>query len=214
MEVRLWWMLMLSVVCVSVDCQRSEKLTQNSCAVKQTCHDCIQTPSCAWCAQPQGFEDRQRCYQPNGNPRVQCEKSYIVDPGNEFRVIEQRRLSKGKYSGNGYSTNTATSSSSSSSSSSPNHEAVQISPQRVSLKIRINEAYRMTVHYAQAEDYPVDLYYLMDLSNSMRDDKEKLSSLGDVLAKRMQNITSNFRLGFGSFVDKAVMPYVSTAPIQ
>jgi len=68
------------------------------------------------------------------------------------------------------------------------------------------------VNYAQAEDYPVDLYYLMDLSNSMEDDKEKLSALGNLLAESMRNITSNFRLGFGSFVDKVVMPYVNTMP--
>lgn len=70
----------------------------------------------------------------------------------------------------------------------------------------------MTVNYAQAEDYPVDLYYLMDLSKSMEDDKEKLSYLGDKLSDTMRNITSNFRLGFGSFVDKVLMPYVSTVP--
>ena len=58
----------------------------------------------------------------------------------------------------------------------------------------------------------MDLYYLMDLSKSMEDDKEKLSALGDLLAETMQNLTSNFRLGFGSFVDKVVMPYVSTVP--
>lgn len=46
----------------------------------------------------------------------------------------------------------------------------------------------------------------------MEDDKEKLSKLGDLLAATMQNITSNFKLGFGSFVDKVVMPYVSTVP--
>ncbi len=40
--------------------------------------------------------------------------------------------------------------------------------------------------YSQAEDYPVDLYYLMDLSKSMEDDKEKLSALGDLLAATMQ----------------------------
>merc|ERR1719297_174751 len=28
----------------------------------------------------------------------------------------------------------------------------------------------------------------------------------------MERLTSNFRLGFGSFVDKVVMPYVSTVP--
>lgn len=66
--------------------------------------------------------------------------------------------------------------------------------------------------YSQAEDYPVDLYYLMDLSKSMEDDKAKLSQLGDTLAMRMRDITTNFRLGFGSFVDKVLMPYVSTVP--
>lgn len=34
------------------------------------------------------------------------------------------------------------------------------------------------MQYRQAEDYPVDLYYLMDLSNSMSDDKDKLALLG------------------------------------
>jgi protocadherin alpha len=75
-----------------------------------------------------------------------------------------------------------------------------------------DEAYRFTVSYSQAQDYPVDLYYLMDLSKSMEDDKEKLSVLGDLLVESMQKITSDFRLGFGSFVDKVVMPYVSTVP--
>jgi len=70
----------------------------------------------------------------------------------------------------------------------------------------------MDVKYAQAQDYPVDLYYLMDLSKSMEDDKDKLSSLGNTLAEAMQNMTRDFKLGFGSFVDKVVMPYVSTVP--
>lgn len=52
----------------------------------------------------------------------------------------------------------------------------------------------------------------MDLSKSMEDDKEKLSNLGDLLTANMRKITSNFRLGFGSFVDKVLMPYVSTVP--
>lgn len=52
----------------------------------------------------------------------------------------------------------------------------------------------------------------MDLSKSMEDDKAKLSALGDTLTSTMKRITSNFRLGFGSFVDKVLMPYVSTVP--
>lgn len=109
---------------------------------------------------------------------------------------------------------------------------VQVSPQNVKLKLRVGEFYwktfnphaakltftildekhLLTVKYGQAVDYPVDLYYLMDLSKSMEDDKEKLSHLGDLLSDTMRNITSNFRLGFGSFVDKVLMPYVSTVP--
>lgn len=75
-----------------------------------------------------------------------------------------------------------------------------------------DEAFRFNVNYAQAEDYPVDLYYLMDLSKSMEDDKTILSTLGADLASEMRKITSNFKLGFGSFVDKVLMPYVSTVP--
>uniref|UniRef100_T1JNB0 Integrin beta n=1 Tax=Strigamia maritima TaxID=126957 RepID=T1JNB0_STRMM len=52
----------------------------------------------------------------------------------------------------------------------------------------------------------------MDLTYSMRDDKKKLSELGNLLADSISNLTRNFRLGFGSFVDKVVLPYVSTLP--
>lgn len=62
------------------------------------------------------------------------------------------------------------------------------------------------------EDYPVDLYYLLDLSKSMQDDLVLLRALGQQLGQSMQNITRDFRLGFGSFVDKTVTPYISTVP--
>lgn len=70
----------------------------------------------------------------------------------------------------------------------------------------------MTLKYSQAEGYPVDLYYLMDLSASMEDSRNLLSELGHELADAMRNLTSNFRLGFGSFVDKVVLPMTSTQP--
>lgn len=65
----------------------------------------------------------------------------------------------------------------------------------------------MNVQFGLDTDAPVDLYYLMDLSNSMKDDKEKLAKLGVQLTQRMREITTNFRLGFGSFVDKPILPY-------
>lgn len=62
------------------------------------------------------------------------------------------------------------------------------------------------------EDYPVDLYYLMDLSLSMKDDLDTIRNLGTKLAQEMGKLTSNFRLGFGSFVDKNMSPFSYTAP--
>lgn len=66
----------------------------------------------------------------------------------------------------------------------------------------------------QVEDYPVDLYYLMDLSFSMKDDLERLRTLGNELAATMGRTTSNLRMGFGAFVDKTVSPYMYTYPAE
>ncbi|XP_077302935.1 position-specific antigen beta subunit myospheroid isoform X2 [Arctopsyche grandis] len=198
----------------------------NPCTAKATCHECIQTSSCAWCFQAD-FGDKPRCFQPSMTSiSGGCEEAYIFSPDNRLTKLENRELSKGSASGSGMMSSSGSMSGSMSGSgsmsssggswghsgSSASGEIVQISPQRVKLELRINEVYKMNVRYAQAEDYPVDLYYLMDLSKSMQDDKEKLSALGDLLSESMKNITSNFKLGFGSFVDKVVMPYVSTVP--
>lgn len=89
---------------------------------------------------------------------------------------------------------------------------MQLRPQKIKLSLRKGEEYKFSFQYAQAENYPVDLYYIMDLSASMEEHREKLAKLGDKLARTMRNITNNFRLGFGSFVDKVDLPFVSTVP--
>ena len=57
-------------------------------------------------------------------------------------------------------------------------EFVQISPQRIKLKLRPGIDFEFSFEVAQSKDYPVDLYYLMDLSNSMSDDKETIVRMG------------------------------------
>ena len=64
----------------------------------------------------------------------------------------------------------------------------------------------------QTEDYPVDIYYLMDLSASMIDDLETIKDLGSSLSREMTKLTSRFRLGFGSFVEKPVLPFIKITP--
>lgn len=58
----------------------------------------------------------------------------------------------------------------------------------------------------------MDLYYLMDLSASMERYRDDLVLLGTQLAEAMQNLTSNFHIGFGSFVDKVILPMTNTQP--
>ncbi|XP_037807558.1 integrin beta-PS isoform X1 [Lucilia sericata] len=234
---RLYTLALLAFVftcCVfSVEAQLAGKLIQNPCVNKRTCHECIQTQSCAWCMQPD-HGDKPRCFQ-HSYSNV-CPEEFIWNPDTVQSFTINRELTRAGYAagaaggqmsyGGSYYANSSYSSSSSGSYSGSygasgaagaagsfsGSDIVQISPQRVSLKLRINEVHSLNMRYSQAEDYPVDLYYLMDLSKSMEDDKEKLSALGDLLSETMRNITSNFRLGFGSFVDKVLMPYVSTIP--
>ncbi|CAH6779582.1 Itgb8 [Phodopus roborovskii] len=60
--------------------------------------------------------------------------------------------------------------------------------------------------------YPVDLYYLVDVSASMHNNIEKLNYIGNDLSKKMAFFSRDFRLGFGSYVDKTVSPYISIHP--
>ncbi|XP_013146028.1 PREDICTED: integrin beta-PS [Papilio polytes] len=216
--------------CLLATCwaQRAEQLlAQNPCSSKTICSDCIRTAFCAWCFAPEF--NGPRCF----NPAVEggtggCDEAYIFNPDNQ-RTLDpmfNKELTRARGRiGAGMESSFYEESYSSSSTSIKSgsgymagggaafgENLVQIKPQRVNMKLRMNQMEKMSFSYAQAQDYPVDLYYLMDLSRSMKNDKDKLSTLGSLLSSTMRNITSNFRIGFGSFVDKLVMPYVSTVP--
>ncbi|XP_045617424.1 integrin beta-PS [Procambarus clarkii] len=186
------------------------------CKNKISCSDCIQTPNCMWCGKSGNFTDADekylsRCIKRTDEVasrwRAACGADSINEPGNYFEMVDDFELTQaGVLAGSGSGSGIGI------GGSESGEAVVQIKPQRVTMKLRVQEAYSMQVTFRQAEDYPVDLYYLMDLSKSMEDDKESLSKLGAQLAEEMQKITKNFKLGFGSFVDKVVMPYVSTVP--
>lgn len=93
-------------------------------------------------------------------------------------------------------------------------DSVQIKPQNVKMKLRKNRQQKVTMNYKPARDYPLDLYYLMDLTWTMRDDKKTLVGMGGTLTKSLSNLTENFRLGFGSFADKPIMPFINPGSEQ
>lgn len=73
---------------------------------------------------------------------------------------------------------------------------------------------RIKMRYHHAPDYPLDIYYLMDSSKSLMEEKLVLSfgSLGTELKKKVSKLTRDLRLGFGSFVEKPVPPFIDYDP--
>jgi protocadherin alpha len=85
----------------------------------------------------------------------------------------------------------------------------QLKPHGASLRLRVGSKVNITLQYFDTENKPLDLYYIMDLSATMDDDKPKVATLGTTLARRIRDLTSNVQIGFGSFIDKPIIPFVS-----
>ncbi|OWK14555.1 ITGB3 [Cervus elaphus hippelaphus] len=136
-----------------------------------------------------------------GSPRCNLKENLLKDncapesiefPISEARILEARPLSD---KGTGDSS-----------------QITQVRPQRIALRLRPDDSKIFSVQVRQVEDYPVDIYYLMDLSYSMKDDLRNIQTLGTKLASQMRKLTSNLRIGFGAFVDKPVSPYMYISP--
>lgn len=56
-------------------------------------------------------------------------------------------------------------------------------------------AFTFQFDFKRAEGYPVDLYYLMDLSYSMDDDLKNVKNLGIKILEKLQDITGNAKIG-------------------
>lgn len=168
---------------------------KTNCLAKETCSDCIQDIECLWCTEPYASISNGttpiHCVNKDIDKQTWCSESKIVDPKRIYIIDKNDRLQSHK-----------------------DGTATQIGPQKVRLTLRKGEEFMLPFQYRQAENYPVDLYYIMDLSASMEEHREKLAKLGGKLAETMRNLTSNFRLGFGSFVDKTDMPFISTVPAK
>uniref|UniRef100_A0A8D0ED60 Integrin beta n=1 Tax=Salvator merianae TaxID=96440 RepID=A0A8D0ED60_SALMN len=158
------------------------------------CEDCLLAgPHCGWCFQ-ENFtnpsEIHMRCDTPEKLVSKGCQMSFIEFPTSQVVIHKNKPVSEGPQK---------------------NHsEVTQISPQKLTILLRPGNEVTIQINVRQTEDYPVDLYYLMDLSASMDDDLSTIKELGSTLSKEMSKLTSNFQLGFGSFVEKPVSPFINT----
>uniref|UniRef100_A0A8C2WZV7 Integrin beta n=1 Tax=Cyclopterus lumpus TaxID=8103 RepID=A0A8C2WZV7_CYCLU len=90
--------------------------------------------------------------------------------------------------------------------------STQVSPQDISITLRPGRQRATLMAVKQLERYPVDLYYLVDVSASMQENLDHLKTVGVALSLRMTEHSSDLWLGFGSFVDKPVSPYINVHP--
>ncbi|XP_016381641.1 integrin beta-6-like [Sinocyclocheilus rhinocerous] len=155
-----------------------------------SCDECLQLgPQCAWCTL-QNFTDffsiDERCDTPEALLQKGCSGEFVEFPVTNVKVLKDQGLGK-----------------------SASHTNVSyIAPQKMHLQLRPGSQLTFQIQVQEPEDHPVDIYYLMDLSASMIDDLKMIKDLGSTLSKEMAKLTSKFRLGFGSFVEKPVLPFI------
>ncbi|XP_056131295.1 integrin beta-7 [Lampris incognitus] len=168
---------------------RSETQEDQRCVPKPTCAECLQSPGCMWCKQKDflkaGESNARRCDSEESLTGRRCEERHLVYPRVEVVALKNNDLSDRAGS------------------------VVQLKPQNVKVKLRVGVPQVFTVSFKRAEGYPIDLYYLMDLSYSMKDDLGRIKNLGHDIVRTLGTFTKNIRIGFGSFVDKVALPYVS-----
>uniref|UniRef100_A0A673AUG6 Integrin beta n=1 Tax=Sphaeramia orbicularis TaxID=375764 RepID=A0A673AUG6_9TELE len=170
----------------------------------QSCGECIQVAeSCGWCSDEKflssGESKSARCDDLQSLKDRQCPEDKIENPRGAIVIDKDTPVTNRKKD---------------SKEKLKPEEITQIQPQKLTLTLRSGEPQTFSLKFKRAEDYPIDLYYLMDLSFSMKDDLENVKNLGTDLMAEMEKITTDFRIGFGSFVEKTVMPYISTTPAR
>ncbi|XP_077446305.1 integrin beta-8 [Stigmatopora argus] len=90
----------------------------------------------------------------------------------------------------------------------------QVNPRDITVTLTPGSEASFVVAVKQLPRYPVDLYYLVDVSASMQENLDHLKTMGVALSLRMAEYASDLWLGFGSFVDKPVSPYINVHPTK
>ncbi|KAG7198720.1 hypothetical protein KM043_001711 [Ampulex compressa] len=176
---------------LSTNCLADDAKIRRICASQSTCENCLEASvSCAWCSDwsySNSTLGKPRCSVPERLRAFGCPNVEIrTAPSSSVELIENQDFQDVTV-----------------------HQApVQLRPQKIRLKMRPHSKESIKLQYRPAKNYPLDLYYLMDLTWSMKDDKETLVGLGSKMARTLGTFTTNFRLGFGSYADKPVMPFI------
>ncbi|NXW55084.1 ITB4 protein, partial [Eurystomus gularis] len=178
-------LILLSLLCATGLCQRSKN---NRCVLSRakSCTECIRVDKdCSFCTD-ESFEE-PRCDLRENLLRYGCGEASIVYTRGEMQTQQN-------------------------SSINVSLQRTQVSPQRMFMRLRAGEEMSFNMDVFQPLESPVDLYILMDFSYSMSDDLDNLKSMGQNLAEFLRDLTSNYTIGFGKFVDKVSSPQTDMRP--
>lgn len=157
---------------------------------RTSCSNCLEkNPCCSWCRDPGYRNDRCGVLSKLTDQNCSLDKILIGGPS---RSIELEDLELSDTDGN--------------------REAVQIKPQKIKLRLREGDNVTFSFKYRAAKNYPMQLYYLMDLTNSMKAHKESLVKIGKDLGNLLSNLTKHHQIAFGYYADKVAMPFYKMTP--
>ncbi|XP_074121247.1 integrin beta-4 isoform X2 [Sminthopsis crassicaudata] len=176
-------LLFWAVLCTSL-----QGNTANRCkkALVKSCTECIRIDKdCAYCTD-ETFKDR-RCNTREELLAMGCEAGSVVFKESSFHITEYTEIDT-------------------------TLKKSQVSPQAMQVRLRPGEEKSFEFQVFEPLESPVDLYILMDFSYSMSDDLANLKQMGRNLARVLSQLTSDYTIGFGKFVDKVSVPQTDMRP--
>ncbi|XP_030610581.1 integrin beta-4 isoform X2 [Archocentrus centrarchus] len=183
------WTLHLSVglvlLAVLLTCSRAEDRYCFASRAK-TCSECLQAGvGCAYCSEE--TYNGPRCDLHENIVSHGCKAASIITARSSQEILEERRINV-------------------------NLQQSQVSPQNVMMTFLPGEERNLNVEVFAPEKGPLDLYILMDFSNSMVDDLNNLKKMGNELASLVEHLSNDYTIGFGEFVDKVIEPQTDMRP--
>ncbi|XP_056277345.1 integrin beta-1-like isoform X2 [Pseudoliparis swirei] len=157
----------------------------------QSCGECIQVAeTCGWCTDEniltEGQSKSARCDDLESLKKRSC--ATIENPRGSINIDENKPVTNRNRDV---------------AEKLKPEQITQIQPQKLTLTLRSGEPQTFELKFKRAEDYPIDLYYLMDLSFSMKDDLENVKNLN------RQSLSSEVILENGRLPEGVSMNYKS-----
>ncbi|TKS90176.1 Integrin beta-4 [Collichthys lucidus] len=156
-----------------------------------TCSECLQAGvGCAYCTE-ETFEG-PRCDLHKNIIAQGCKAEAIIKYEGDMKIEQKKQISTSL-------------------------QQSQVSPQLMSLSFLPGEEREVDVQVFAPTKGPLDLYILMDFSNSMADDLDNLKKMGKkfgdqplywkyVIPDLVSSLSEDYTIGFGKFVDKVIEP--------